>query len=169
MSRKFAPLPSEDAIAEGSILLGKEKVPVSVHVTTEWERWFGAVGMDVADSPARVSATDLSGQAASIAPTALPIGSISHGVYRISYYARITTPATTSSSLTVAIDWPDSSVSCTFTGAAITGNTTATFQQDIVTMDVDANGPIQYSTTYASVGATPMAYKLVITCEKVDV
>jgi hypothetical protein len=67
------------------------------------------------------------------------------------------------------MDWPDGGVSCTHTGAAITGNTTATYQEDVITMDVDSSGPIRYSTTYASVGAPTMQYKLVVSCEKVDV
>jgi hypothetical protein len=169
MSRKFAPLPHDDPIGTGEIVLPDgERTRVAVDVTFPWERWFGSLGIDVIARPERVAIVDLSGQGASIAATSLPVGSITHGVYRVSYYARITRAATTSSSLTVAVTWPDS-VTCTHTGAAITGNTTATFQEDVITMDVDSAGPIQYSTTYASVGAVSMQYKLVVTCEKVDV
>ena len=166
----YAPQPSEDPLAEGRVTLpGGDAVPVKVKVTFPWQRWFGSLGQGVSDRPERVSRVDLSAQAASIAGTSLPIGSITHGVYRVSYYARITTAATTSSSLIVEFTWPDSGVTQTFTGAAITGNTTTSYQQAEIVMDVDAVGPLQYNTTYASVGATPMAYKLVITCEKVDV
>ena len=165
----YAPLPSGDPIATGSVVLPDgEKVRVSTDVTFAWERWFGSLGIDLAARPERVSIVDLSSQAASIAATAIPIGSITHGVYRVSYYARVTTAAGVSSSLTVELDWPDA-VACTHTGAAMTGNTTTTYQEDVVTMDVDSSGPIRYGTTYASDAAGAMKYKLVITCEKVDV
>ena len=170
MSRTYAPLPSNDPIAIGvAVLPDGEEIEVRSDVHFPWEKWFSDIGVQVAARPERVAVVDLSAQSASIAGTAIPIGSITHGVYRVGYYARITTPGSTSSSLTVVLDWPDGGVTITHTGAAMTGNLVTTFQEDIVTMDVDSSGPIRYSTTYASVGGTSMQYKLVITCEKVDV
>ncbi len=170
MTRAYAPLPAYDPIAIGKVVLPDgEEIEVRSFVGFSWDKYLADMGVQVAARPERVSVVDISGQTASIGATPLPIGSITHGVYRISYYARITTAAGVSSSLTVEFDWPDGGVSVTHTGAAITGNTVTTFQDDVITMDVDSSGPIRYNTTYASDAAGAMAYKLVITCEKVDV
>ena len=106
-------------------------------------------------------------QGASIAATDFSGGGLSAGLYRITYYTRITRAATTSSSLTITFDWTDEGVSPTASGTAIIGNTTTTFQSGTIMIYTDSNTPIRYSTTYASVGATTMLYKLYVTLEEV--
>ena len=107
-------------------------------------------------------------QEASIGSTSVYSSAIPAGLYRLAYYTRITRAATTSSSLTIAFGWTDGGVSQTFTGAAITGNTTTTYQQATVTFRADGNTPITYSTTYASVGATSMQHSLLIVLEQLN-
>ena len=100
--------------------------------------------------------------------TALPLASIPAGIYRVSYYARITTPATVSSSLIVTISHTDRTIALTQSASAITGNTITTTQFGTLVLRVDRNSPVSYSTTYASVGATPMAYALDLAIEQVS-
>jgi hypothetical protein len=107
-------------------------------------------------------------QSASIGSTSIPIGDLTAGVYRVSYYARITQAATTSSSLTVTIGWTETAVVLSVSGAAMTGNTTTTVQSGTVFLRSDKNASLTYATTYASVGATPMQYRLDVTAERIQ-
>ena len=137
-------------------------------LTEVWERWFDQLQIILEAAAVRVGGVSVSAQGASIAATDFSDGALDAGLYRISYYARITQAATVSSSLIIGFDWTDGGVSQSFTGAAITGNTTATSQSGSVLIHVDALSPVRYSTTYASVGATSMQYDLYITLEEVQ-
>ena len=111
--------------------------------------------------------TPLTDQSASLPVTSIPSGSLPAGLYRVSYYARITQAASVSSSLTVTIAWTESAIALTLSGAAMTGNTTTTVQSGSAVIRIDAPGPVSYSTTYASAGGTPMKYRLDVTLERV--
>jgi hypothetical protein len=119
-------------------------------------------------APQRLSTVELTSQSASIAATAIPVGSLSSGLYRVSYYTRVTTAATTSSSLTFSLSFTDDAITVALAGTAMTGNTTSTAQSGTYLLQMDANSPITYSTTYASVGATSMQYKLSVVLEAVN-
>lgn len=110
----------------------------------------------------------LSAQAASIGTTSIPTSSLSSGLYRVSYYCRITTAASVSSSLIVSFTWTDGGISCSLSSAALTGNTTSTVGTGTALISIDASSPISYSTTYDSVGAPAMAYSLYITLEEMN-
>ena len=119
------------------------------------------------DTSERLGSTALTNQSASISATPVPVPSLTAGLYRVSYYARITTAATTSSSLTVTIAWTDGTIAMTQAGAALTGNTTATQQNGTFFIQDDANASITYATTYASNGAGEMKYSLYVVVESV--
>jgi hypothetical protein len=53
--------------------------------------------------------------------TPLATGALSTGRYRVSYYARITTPATTSSSLSITLGWTNDGQACTQDGRSRDG------------------------------------------------
>jgi hypothetical protein len=107
----------------------------------------------------------LTQQGAPIGPTPLPIGNLQAGLYRVSWYLRITQAASSSSSVTVTIGWNDGGP-LQLSGAPVTGNTTATVQSGMFFIHITA-APITYSTAYASVGATPMQYALLLALESV--
>lgn len=107
----------------------------------------------------------LTGQAASIAATDLA-PSAAAGLYRVTYRFRVSTAATTSSSLQFTVTSTEGGVSCTQNSAAYTGNVTTAPQSGSFLVHADASSPISYSTTYASVGATPMAYELDVVLEQ---
>jgi len=142
-------------------------------VTREWVRYLQSV-VDVLNVAARkLALTSLTGKTASLSATALETGALNPGVYRVSYAARITTAASTSSSLTVTISWMDGNVAQTQSGAAMTGNTTATQQNGSFLIH---NGPntsstndvVKYATTYASSGGTGMQYSLYVMVESME-
>lgn len=128
-------------------------------VSPFWQPWFERIVAAVT-AMERLASVALTTQEASIAATDVGASLPAAGLYRVSYYARITRAATTSSSLTVTLSWTDGGVACSQAGAAMTGNTTATVQSDSVVVSVDAATAIQYATTYGTVGATTMQYAL---------
>lgn len=109
----------------------------------------------------------LTAQAASIGVTPIPTPSLAPGYYRVSYYARVTTVGSVSSSLTVTVSWTDGGVACSASGAAITGNTVASTGTGSFLLLIDEATPISYSTTYASNLAGEMQYQLGLTLEEV--
>jgi hypothetical protein len=135
-----------------------------------WIDWFTVLTSTVNQAPNRLSAVELTSQGASIGATDFSGGGVLNaGLYRVTYYARITRAAGTSSSLTVTLSWTDGGASCSFAGAAITGNTTTTIQSETKMIRIDSASPVRYATTYASVGMPTMLYSLDVTLEQVKV
>ena len=133
--------------------------------------WMTQLVADVDAAPARLQTTTATTQNASISTTPIVTGTLSTGLYRVTWYARVTTPATTgaaTSSLTVTAGWTDGGVTCTYSGAAMTGNTTGTVQSQSVMVNVDAATPVTYATTYASDTAGQMVYKLYLVLEQIN-
>lgn len=146
--------------------VGDELVLRDRTISEVWRLWFRETKRVVDATPERVVTKQLTAQTASIATTSLPL-SVTTGLWRVSWAARITRAATTSSSLTVTIGWTDT-VALTSSGAALTGNTTTTSQSGMLLIAADGNTPMTYATTYASAGATTMQYKLDIVVERVN-
>ena len=142
------------------------KNTISGRLTHVMRYWLIALGERVNKTASLNASVTVTGQVASLSPTSLPLASVLPGLYRLSMAARVTTAATTSSSLTVTFGWTQA-VACTTSSVAMTGNTTATTSTLSVLVRVDQNSAITYDTTYVSVGATPMAYRLDVTCEQV--
>lgn len=153
-----APFPVNDPLARKSDGL----------LSLPWLNWFTTLQQDVQEAPYRLTTVTVPATSAAIGATAVPLGALASGLYRVSYLARITTPATTASSLTVTLGFTNGGVACQLTGAALTGNTTATVQSDTVLVQVDASTPLTYSTAYSSTGAQAMAYALWLVVEQVD-
>ncbi len=141
-------------------------------VTREWVRYLQSA-IDVLNKAARqIALASKAAQGASLSATTLDTGTLEPGVYRVSYSARVTTAATTSSSLTVTITWTDGNVTQTQAGAAMTGNTTATQQNGTFLIHngqntLASNSVVKYATTYASSGGTSMVYALYVLVEKI--
>ena len=125
-----------------------------------WIQFFGGQTDRINQGAAVVVFKQLKTQGAAVATTSFATETLSPGLYRVSYYARITRAATTSSSLTVTIGHTDGAVSITQVGAAITGNTTATVQSGTALMRVDTATAVTYGTAYSSTGSTSMQYRL---------
>ena len=82
---------------------------------------YKSISTVAAGVPAEYAQANLTGQSASVASTALyAVPAAGSGVYRISYYVKVTTAASTSGSVTVlTIGWTDEddSVAVSVTGA----------------------------------------------------
>ena len=136
-------------------------------IAEPWRLYLRQQSSEVASAPTRQGQTALTAQAASLSATAVPV-TVTDGLWRLSFYARLTQAATTSSSLIVTLKWTDGGVLCGLSGAAITGNTTDSVQSGTALVRADGNTSLLYQTTYASVGATPMQYQLDVVAERVQ-
>lgn len=103
-------------------------------------------------------------QSAAIGTTAL-VGAANAGLYRISWWLRITQAAGVSSAVTVNILNTDGGIACTQSGAVNNGNTTATVEGTSRIVRADGGSLIAFTTTYASVGAPVANYDLVFRVE----
>lgn len=149
-------MPSRDAITS-----------ISRMITRPWQVWLRDLTTTATNAVALVQTVSLVGQAASIGTTSIPSIGLTTGLYRVTWYLRITTAATTSSSVAVSFGWTDT-VSATLSGAAVTGNTVTTIQTGTGMFVVDAASPVTYTTSYSSAGATAMQYALSVTLEAVS-
>ncbi len=110
----------------------------------------------------------LTGQNTSLSTTAVTSETITAGLYRVTYYARITSADLVSSSLTVSLAWDDGIVSCTHNFTAITGNTISTTGSESYMVRIDTP-PITFTTVYASNTPGAMQYALSLVIEAVAV
>lgn len=165
-SFNIVPIPIADPIARPADP-NKRKDPAAGIITDAWVKYFTSLGQTVSQSSVRIQALSLTGQSASIGATDLSGGALSDGLYRVTYYARITRAGTVSSSLTVTIGYTDGGAAPSFSGAAMTGNTTTTVQSGTVLIHSDSASPITYATTYATAGATSMLYRLDLLLEQI--
>ena len=136
-------------------------------LTRPWVAWMTDLVQKVDSDPPVVSSVTATGKSASLTATSFPRSILAEGMYRIGYFARITIAATTSSSLTVTMSGVNGGVTCAFSGAAMTGNTTATVQSGNIYLQSDVSTALTYTTTYASSGGTAMVYGLWMTVERV--
>jgi len=164
LERKLPPLPLQNRLTYYDIVSGRLG-QLHGKLTREWQVWITNLVTKVDSQAYQAKAVSLTAQSASIGATAVSIASLTAGVYRMSYRARVTQAATTSSSLLVTISWVDGTITCSLASAAVTGNTTATVISGSEVIRVDQDGPINYATTYASTGATPMQYSLDVSVE----
>lgn len=152
-----------------SQLLQGDLVDERRKMTPSWYIYFRDKGLQANQGPLRIgSPVALANQNASIGVTSVTSEALTAGLYRITYYARITSAAGVSSSLTVNLAWDDGIVSCSKTFTAITGNTISTTGSESYMVRIDTP-PITYSVTYASVPASAMQYSLDIVVEAVAV
>lgn len=143
--------------------------PLSAH--GQQTRVFG-----LGEAPSVYATVDLTGQTAALGATTIyAVPATGVGMYRITWNAKVTTAATTSSVLGGAggfqITYTDADDSVALTPLAIpnasaTGNTTATQLSGVVSVNAKASTNVQYRFDYTSVGATVMVYSLHVKLEK---
>lgn len=143
------------------------QAPGSPFPSGTWLNFLGALASAVGLATSTLKALSRTGLSASVGTTAA-LTTKSQGYYRLAYSVRITQAASTSSSLTVTLGWLETAVSVTLSGAAVTGNTTTSAQSGSVVVRADANSDLTYATTYASVGGTPMQYRIDVTAERLS-
>ena len=105
--------------------------------------------------------------AASVSTTPITTQAISNGVYRVSWYLEIQTPAGVSSSLDITIAWTSNGVAKSNTSSAITANLATSFSSGVLTIHSDGDAPVTYSIGYASNPAAAMLYGAWVVLERI--
>lgn len=172
-----APLPVETPIVAGYSLdylrrvlrdpANQEKDYGAHLISAPWANALSQLSLVQAQTPQRVASEILTNQSASIGLTALPTPGNS-GVYRFTYTGLVEVADGVSSSLIVTVTFTYNGAIRTYSGAAINGDTTSTWGSETKQILVDANTPIDYSTTYASNTPAQMKYGLVVILEAVQ-
>lgn len=134
-------------------------------ISEQWRRFFASSTESLNTVPALVRVTKPN-QTAALPLTALPATDLASGLYRVSVYTKIMTPASVSSSVQPLITFTDSAASCTFLGTANTGNTTTSVTCNTFLVRITQGTPISYEAAYTSTLAG-MAYDLEITLEQI--
>jgi hypothetical protein len=161
MALEFAPAPIRDPIAQ------QEAESQRLMLTRVWIDWFASLGIRVDQQTHTLNIMEEFNLSGAVAPTPIPTDSLSEGLYRVTYYLRITVPASTSSAIQVAIGWTDGAVSCSIEAEELTTNTVGTVQSNTLMIRCDQAAPITFAVEYTSVGGTPMQYNLFIMVEQV--
>lgn len=134
----------------------------------DWTRWFQLFWARVSSAVQFVGKTvALSDQSAAIATTTLQTVT-QGGLYRVSWYARVTVADGVSSSLQITLTWREGSHTSTKTFTALTGDTTSTFDGAVFPMYADSGTVITYAAAYASNTAQKMRYRLAVGTEFVN-
>lgn len=150
------PIPVGDPVAQKSGLIG--------NAFLQWLQWL--VGL-VMRAPIRMTPdVNLTAQGASVSATALAPVQFS-GVYRISYFMRVTRAATATSSLAITFSFVDT-VAQSVSSTALTGNTTTTWGSGSYLVWIDGGTTPTYAITYASSGAQTMLYRAAVVMEMVS-
>lgn len=164
----LSPIPS-DAPITGAMVKDPRSGKLIFFMSDDFNNWLLEQQTRLNNSPESVGdSLSLTAQTASLAATPAYVAT-TQGMYRVSLYGRVTTPAGVNSSLIVTAEWTDDGVNCSASSTAATGNTTATTALLSVTVRSDQAASLNVSTTYASTPAAAMAYDLVATVEQVPV
>ena len=171
MTQVFASLPLTDPIGRPPrerYIKTRESDPLTGMLTNPWIEYFSGQAVNDANRPIRINSISLTGQAASIGATDISTGLISAGMYHVTAYFRITQAATVSSSLDVTYAWTESGVAVQTTSPSLVTNTITSIASYPFDFIADASSPITFATTYASVGGTPMQYRIDVALTRVN-
>jgi len=164
MSFQGAPFPSRQAPIDAETQL----------FTLPLLTWFRNVRQSIDAAPSQVAGGKVqffgaSALTAAVGTTAIPTGLLAAGLYRVSWYAQVITPAGVSSDFQITISWTRNGVTQTFVGALKNANTTGTNEPSgPVLIHLDASTPVSYAVAYNSNPAAAMAYELSILLESVS-
>lgn len=107
-------------------------------------------------------------QTAAIGTTAVPTASLVAGLYRVTWFGVVITPAGVSSDFQVTVTWTNNSVTQTKTGTLQNGNATTTYDSDgLDLIHLDAGSPVSYAVAYNSNPANAMVFNFYLALQLV--
>ncbi len=145
----------------------REPIAGTEPVTQPWRIWFRDLFVATTQTASqRIAAVALTGQIAALAVTPFATGSLSAGLYRVTVFTHILTPASINSSLIVTVSFTHNAVACSLATADLNTNLTTSVQGTTFPIQIDAGTPISYSVAYVS-NAAGMTYALSAAVETV--
>lgn len=103
----------------------------------------------------RLIRTTVPARSTSIGTTPFTLPALAAGLYRVTFYFRITVADGVSSSLLVTISSTDGAIACLQASTAYAGNATNRPQSGSFLVRCDGATPLNYATTYVSGGGGP--------------
>ncbi len=150
-----------------SALLNEPFVGTDKRMTYRWYTYFRGQGQLLDQGPTRIGTpVALTSQDTSLGTTPITSETLTAGLYRVTYYLRVTTADGVTSSIRVNLAWDDNGVSCTHNFTALTNDTVTLPASESFMLNLTAP-PLTYSTTYASNTPAKMKYKLSLVLEAV--
>lgn len=134
-------------------------------LTEPWRQFFSDATQQ-SNLAAAILTESVLAQSAAIPLTPLDLTDLPAGLYRITVYTKVQTPASLTSSVTPSIVFTDGSDVCTVTGTANTGNTATSVTSDTFLIRITEGTPISYQTAYAS-NLAGMTYDLELVVEQI--
>ena len=157
----YASQPVDDAIATPDPRDERSKRLPKFMIGDRWRRWLSGLTTTVNAKPERHAHTSLTAQGAAISTTALPIGSVTPGVWGIYTHLRVTRAGTVSGEVRLTITFTSGGVTQTQQGTLLDGNLTTTREGLLFIVRPDNATVISYSTTFSDGGgAVSMQYAL---------
>lgn len=153
--------PLQSPFEDISLATGKP----SGYFNRTWVNFFDALWTRLAANSAFLKRLSVPEQSAALPATPIPVGSVEAGWYRVSVYLRVTQAATTSGDVTVTIEHVDNSINCEQDSQTVTNDVTKPIS-DTLLVKMDAGSPLTFTTTYNSVGATQLKYRVDVLVEK---
>jgi hypothetical protein len=165
-----APIPISDPIArpKRTDRFGQKQTdPLEGTMSDPWVDYFSRMALTIQAAATRIHSATRVDVGAAIGATDITGGVIKTGLYRLTYYTRVSRAAGTSSAVQVTLAWTDGGVPQSQTGALLNANTTTTLESRSFLIHIDANSPVTYAVAYASVGAPSMQYRIDVVLEAV--
>lgn len=159
----IAPLPVQDPVAKSPRYKDDE---MAGYMTDSWTAYMSQLVTTLQNTPVRIYEKGFLDQTGAIAVTSIAPGGVTAGVYRITYYTRLTTAAGTSSSLQVAFDWSDHAHTLAWTSPALTSNNVSVPMMGVLPIYSDSLSPITMAVTFSSVGSPAAIYEIYVSLEK---
>lgn len=129
---------------------------------------FQLAGLTQAGTGLVGNAVQLLNQSAAIGSTPMALPALNAGLYGVSFYAAVTSPAGVSSTLgDFTVSWTDGAISKSSAATGVTGNLNTTVLLGYAPIQLDGASAINYSMGYASNPASAMVYKLTIAVTRI--
>lgn len=145
---------------------GGPGVPVRYEVTNQWVDYFLEQAKLLDASSRKLVTVALTAVGGSLPTTPLILGSNVGNLFRVNYVVQVETPASTSSSLQVAVSYIANGYAVQEVGPAMTSNSQTVPMSGVFFIKSDTPN-ISMSTIWSSVGGTSMTYRLTATVEAV--
>ena len=133
-------------------------------VTDVWQEYLSAQAALMEKFPARIFNVELRDQGAAIGALDITNGTLTAGLYRLTYYLRVVVNEL-GSTCQVVLDWQDRGVVRTHTSALVDGAVATNYASDTVLIYSDRIAPVRYAMAYTAIGS--LLYDLDIIIEEV--
>lgn len=167
MSVELASPPTGDSLIETDEQVPARREPF--YMAVGWVRWLLDALLPRVQSASQWLVTKtLTAQAAAILATAIPLPVLASGLYRVSWYVRVTQAAGGASAVQVTLGWTEGAQALTLTGALLNGNLVTEVEAESHLLQVDRATSLTYAAAYVSAGVPVMQYSLRVTVEQVN-